>query len=173
MQYFHHYTLLLLYILSIAWDIYFFLSHCGTTGWQKYEIETFYNNWALTLPCFTLLMILYSKISSKSKFIYSDKATKFCEISTLLMIVLLTVKIEVEILQNFVAFSEYMNLYELGLVNPFCFHRTKVQQKEKGDVFSLFLSRCATHSSATNHVHSSLWEFFCFGLVCIYAMPGM
>ena len=41
-----------------------------------------------------------------SKFIYSEKATKFCEILTLLCIV---VKSKVKISQNFVAFSEYMN----------------------------------------------------------------
>ena len=43
------------------------------------------------------------------KFIYSEKATKFCEISTLDLTVLHTVKSKVEILQNFVAFSEHMN----------------------------------------------------------------
>ena len=46
------------------------------------------------------------------KFIYSEKATKFCEISTLELsyAVPLPVKSTVEILQNFVAFSEYMNV---------------------------------------------------------------
>ena len=43
------------------------------------------------------------------KFIYSEKATKFCEISTLLLTVSTVVKSKVEISQNFVAFSEYMN----------------------------------------------------------------
>ena len=43
------------------------------------------------------------------KFIYSEKATKFCKISTLLLSFMVTVKSKVEILQNFVAFSEYMN----------------------------------------------------------------
>ena len=43
------------------------------------------------------------------KFIYSEKATKFCEISTLLLTVCTVVKSKVEISQNFVAFSEYMN----------------------------------------------------------------
>ena len=42
------------------------------------------------------------------KFIYSEKATKFCEISTLLLTVCTAVKSKVEISQNFVAFSEYM-----------------------------------------------------------------
>ena len=43
------------------------------------------------------------------KFIYSEKATKFCEIST----VVVPVKSTVVISQNCVAFSEYM--YELYL----------------------------------------------------------
>ena len=43
------------------------------------------------------------------KFIYSEKAKKFCEISTLLLTVCTVVKSKVEISQNFVAFSEYMN----------------------------------------------------------------
>jgi hypothetical protein len=43
------------------------------------------------------------------KFIYSEKATKFCEIFPLLLTTVHTVKSSVKILQNFVAFSEYMN----------------------------------------------------------------
>ena len=44
------------------------------------------------------------------KFIYSEKATKFCEISTVdLSYYVVTVKSTVQISQNFVAFSEYMN----------------------------------------------------------------
>ena len=43
------------------------------------------------------------------KFIYSEKATKFCEIFILLLTVCTAVKNKVKILQNFVAFSEYMN----------------------------------------------------------------
>ena len=42
------------------------------------------------------------------KFIYPEKATKFCEISTLLLSYVVPVKIKVEISQNFAAFSEYM-----------------------------------------------------------------
>ena len=43
------------------------------------------------------------------KFIYSEKTTKFCEISTLILSYVVPVKSKVEISQNFVAFSEYMN----------------------------------------------------------------
>ena len=43
------------------------------------------------------------------KFIDFEKATKFCEISTLFLSYVVPVKSKVEIPQNFVAFSEYMN----------------------------------------------------------------
>ena len=43
------------------------------------------------------------------KFIYSEKATKFCEIFTLLLSYVVPVKSKVKISQNCVAFSEYMN----------------------------------------------------------------
>ena len=45
----------------------------------------------------------------KVKLIYSKKATQFCEIFTLLLSYAVPVKSKVKILQNFVAFSEYMN----------------------------------------------------------------
>ena len=43
------------------------------------------------------------------KFIYSEKATNFCEISTVDLSYIVTVKSMLEISQNFVAYSEYMN----------------------------------------------------------------
>ena len=46
------------------------------------------------------------------KFIYSEKATKFCDISTLLLSVCTVDKSKVKISQNFVAFSEYTNLHD-------------------------------------------------------------
>ena len=42
---------------------------------------------------------------------YSEKATKFYEIFTLLLTVFTVVKSKVKISQNFVAFPEYMNLF--------------------------------------------------------------
>ena len=55
------------------------------------------------------------------KFIYSEKATKFCEITTLLLSFVVPVKSKVEISQNFVAFSEYMNFTIPGeLVGYLC-----------------------------------------------------
>ena len=51
------------------------------------------------------------------KFIYSEKAKKFCKISTLLLSVCTVDKIKVEIWQNFVHVSEYTNfkLASIGL----------------------------------------------------------
>ena len=43
------------------------------------------------------------------KFIYSEKATKFCGIFHLLLSYVVSVNSKVKILQNFVAFSEYIN----------------------------------------------------------------
>ena len=43
------------------------------------------------------------------KFIFSEKATKFCEIFTLFLTVCTVVKSKLKISQNFVAFSEYVN----------------------------------------------------------------
>ena len=60
--------------------------------------------------------------SNTIKFIYFEKATNFCEISTVDLSYVVTVKSTVEISQNFVAFSEYMNfnindLVELNFQN--------------------------------------------------------
>ena len=64
------------------------------------------------------------------KFIYSEKATKFCEIFTLLLTTVHTVKRKVNISQNFVAFSEYMNFTnEFGAK-----FRKNVLENEHGDV---------------------------------------
>ena len=50
-----------------------------------------------------------------SSYMYSEKATKFCEISTNYLSYYL-VKWLVEISKNFVSFSEYMN-FNVGLIN--------------------------------------------------------
>ena len=51
---------------------------------------------------------MYKK-DTQLKFIYSEKATKICEIFTLILSTVHTDKSKVKIFQNFVAFSEYMN----------------------------------------------------------------
>ena len=49
------------------------------------------------------------------KLIYSEKATKFREISTVDLSYVVTVKSTVELSQNLLAFSEYMN-FKLKIV---------------------------------------------------------
>ena len=46
------------------------------------------------------------------KFIYSEKATNFCEFSTINLSYVVTVKSTVEILQNFVVFSESIHEFQ-------------------------------------------------------------
>ena len=69
-----------------------------TMGWNPFKSSTL--EWRLLrhLNCVPLL-----------KFIYSEKATKFCKILTLLLTVCTVVKSKVKISQNFVAFLEYTN----------------------------------------------------------------
>ena len=51
------------------------------------------------------------------KFIYSEKATKFCEIFNLILSYVVPVKSKVKILQNFVAFSENINFTSLNPIS--------------------------------------------------------
>ena len=62
-----------------------------------------------TVKFFTGVSQPLEKSACMLKFIYSEKATKFCEISTVDLSYVVPVKSTVEISQNFVAFSEYMN----------------------------------------------------------------
>ena len=53
--------------------------------------------------------MLSAKLKIKSahlKFVYSEKATKFCEIFTLLLYFIVPVETKMKISQDFVAFSE-------------------------------------------------------------------
>ena len=65
----------------------------------KREMQKYYNSFANVRFFYYFIHL---------KFIYSDKATKFCEISTCSSYVV-PVKNKVKISQSFVAFSEYMN----------------------------------------------------------------
>ena len=55
---------------------------------------------------------------------YSEKATKLCEIFTLLLTTVHTVKVKVS--QNFVAFSEYTTLYQTKFLELFSGDSTDV-----------------------------------------------
>ena len=59
-------------------------------------------------------------------FIYSEKATKFCKISTLLLTGTTKDKSKLEISQNFVAFSEYMNFNAVKLGDKELFGHPKI-----------------------------------------------
>ena len=59
-------------------------------------------------PRVVMINLIATKLSTL-KLVYSEKATLFCEISTLLLSIIHTDKSKVEILQSFMAFSEYMN----------------------------------------------------------------
>ena len=59
----------------------------------------------MSVPMLATSRNIYKKMI---KFIYSDKATKFCEIFTLLLTVCTVIKSKVKILQHFVAFLEYI-----------------------------------------------------------------
>ena len=52
---------------------------------------------------------IVTKLLFDTNFIYSEKATKFCQVFTLLLSYVVPVKSKVKISQNFVAFSEYIN----------------------------------------------------------------
>ena len=67
----------------------------------EFQIITFFRN----IFCLKSLVWPWCLI----KFMYSEKATKFCEISTLLLSYVVPVKSKMDISQSFVAFSEYIN----------------------------------------------------------------
>ena len=65
---------------------------------------------------------MWYRVSGILKFIYSENATKFCEIFTLLLSYVVPVKSKVKISQNFKAFSEYMNFIKTQIIyQPFLY----------------------------------------------------
>ena len=59
-------------------------------------------------------VVKFSAFGHHIKFIYSEKATEFCEIFPFLLLYLCTVvKLKGTISQNFVAFSEYVNFKKI------------------------------------------------------------
>ena len=61
---------------------------------------------AINLKLFLEEILFDYQIQILLKFVYSEKATNFCKISTLLLSTVHADKSKVEISQNFVAFSE-------------------------------------------------------------------
>ena len=78
------------------------------TRYVQYSIMILFyiKNWSFPPDNLTKHLALLRK-DFLIKFIYSEKATKFCKIFSLLLSYVVPVKNKVKILQNFVAFSEY------------------------------------------------------------------
>ena len=94
------------YITYLFWQIFDF------SCFQGWILEQETSNLHINVLSYASLLERRCKqgvLFLRLKFIYSEKATKFCEISTLLLSYVVPVKSKVEILQNLVAFSEYMN----------------------------------------------------------------
>ena len=70
--------------------------------WKYYYNKAIKSSFQIHIPRQLLLSQLL-----QVKFIYSENATKFCEIFPLLLSYVVPLKSKVEILQNFVAFPEY------------------------------------------------------------------
>ena len=76
---------------------------------ELYSQTMTYNATKNRIMRLAILIWLFEPKDFIIKFIYSEKATKLCEISTLLLSTVHTDKSKVEISQKIVAFSEYMN----------------------------------------------------------------
>ena len=77
-------------------------SSTQSDNWKKIE-------WAEWVEIVWRFMEFFFTFQNFLKFIYSEKATKFCEISAVDLSYVVTVKSTVEISQSFVAFSEYIH----------------------------------------------------------------
>ena len=86
-----------------------------STYWNKVEIVFWPNFKTFKERLFWIWNKIYFEKEKKImqsaflKFIYSERATKFCEIFTFLLFYVVPVKSKVKISQNVVAFSDYMN----------------------------------------------------------------
>ena len=89
------------------------------------------------------------------KFIYSEKATEFCEIFIVDLSYLLPIKSMVEISQNFVAFSEYMNFIYTYLVTAKLGH-TPHSNRIDQEPIKLHTSWLGKHT----HLFYEFWSFW-------------
>ena len=99
------------------------------------------------------------------KLIYSEKATKFCKISTLYLTVCTVVKFKVEISQNFVAFSEYMNFTQSTLrADKFIKNRGQWKRLPEYERISFIMKNCFyNHERTMLHkvrTYVEGWQFY-------------
>ena len=91
---------------------------------EFFEVVFFVQNMSTTNPGFWIYHIFATKIPIVYfyliKFIYSEKATTFCEIFTLLLTGNTKDKSKMKISQNFVALSECMNFKAGGESSIIC-----------------------------------------------------
>ena len=78
-----------------------------------------------------MLNLILGHLFLAIKFEYSEKAAKFCKISTLLLFTVHTDKSKVKILQNFVAFSEYMNFKKRSFTQDHFKHGIRMPKDTK------------------------------------------
>ena len=83
------------------------------------------------------------------KFIYSEKTTEFCEISTVYLTVTTQDKSTVEISQKFVAFSEYMNLKK----GPFCTFQTTLSTLPRFSSIRFYLKSDQDVKGDSDRIH--------------------
>ena len=99
-------------------------------------------------------LILISYWNLALKFIYSEKATKFCEIFTLLLSYVVPVKSKGKIFQNFVAFSGYMN-FNTALLSQ----RTWLWRPDKNYLFTPHLYTAeSVQTPAHFFIHELSWS---------------
>ena len=98
------------------------------------------------------------------KFIYSEKATKFCKISSLLLTGTTLDKSNVEISKLFVAFSDYMNcITDNDSITFFYFFFIIIIKLVRGYLLNTW---------RTEYLHSFNWNIFLILLCCTLFIPA-
>ena len=83
-----------------------------------HRIRVFMDSAISSISIEQVILIFVKYLVKTNKFVYSEKATKFCEIFTLLLTTVHTTKSKVKISQHFEAFSEYMS-FKIKLMGVF------------------------------------------------------
>ena len=120
------------WILDSSWPFKYHFKLKNQRNWLKLVwmlkvwsvINCIFVHWTkkLTFKCINhgLNHLLFFSPLKLIKFMYSEKATKFCKTFTFLLSYLVPVKSKVKVSQNFVACSEYMNFTLPHTLNCIC-----------------------------------------------------